>query len=56
MVSLSLSSNKSCTFPFENQKNIYCFTVSPDGSILISVDEGKSLVSTIIMICYCLYF
>ncbi|XP_011404778.1 PREDICTED: periodic tryptophan protein 2 homolog [Amphimedon queenslandica] len=39
-----LKNNKSCTFPFENQKNIYCFTVSPDGSLLISVDEdGKAI-------------
>ncbi len=36
-----LLSNKSCTFPFENQKNIYCFAVSPDGVLMISVDEGN---------------
>ena len=35
-------SNKSCTFPFENQKNVYCFTISPDGLLMISVDEGRS--------------
>ena len=35
-----IRSNTSCTFPFENQKNIYRFAVSPDGLIMISVDEG----------------
>lgn len=40
-ISLLLLSNKSCTFPFENQKNVYCFAISPDGVLMISVDEGK---------------
>lgn len=38
---LSLFSNKSCTFPFENYNNVYRFTISPDGSVMICVDEGK---------------
>jgi len=35
-------SNKSVTFPFENAKNISRIALSPNGSILITVDEGKS--------------
>jgi periodic tryptophan protein 2 len=39
-----LKNNKSCTFPFENRKNIYRFTISPNGLLLISVDEdGRAL-------------
>ena len=37
-------SNKSLTFPFENDKNIYRFTVSPDGVLMITVDEGNMLI------------
>ena len=33
-------SNKSFTFPFENRKNIAAIALSPDGNVLISVDEG----------------
>ena len=33
-------SNKSFTFPFENRKNIYRFAVSPNGLLMITVDEG----------------
>ena len=36
---LSLS-NKSSTFAFENRKNIFALALSPDGNVLISVDEG----------------
>ncbi|CAI8016870.1 Periodic tryptophan protein 2 homolog [Geodia barretti] len=40
-----LKNNRSCTFPFENRKNIRRFAVSPDGVILISVDEdGRALI------------
>ena len=38
-LSISLS-NKSFTFPFENRKNIAAIALSPDGNVLISVDEG----------------
>lgn len=34
-------SNKSYTFPFENRKNIAVVALSPDGNVLISVDEGE---------------
>lgn len=34
-------SNKSFTFPFQNRKNIAAIALSPDGNILISVDEGE---------------
>ena len=37
-------SNRSCTFPFENRKNIYRFTISPNGLIMISVDEGDIII------------
>jgi len=33
-------SNKSFTFLFENRKNIYRFAVSPNGLLMITVDEG----------------
>ncbi len=33
-------SNKSRTLPFENRKNISCIALSPDGNVLISIDEG----------------
>ena len=33
-------SNKSFTFPFQNRKNIATIALSPNGNILISVDEG----------------
>ena len=34
-------SNKSFTFPFENRKNIHQFAVSPNGLLMITVDEGQ---------------
>lgn len=34
-------SNKSRTLPFENRKNIACIALSPDGNVLISIDEGE---------------
>jgi periodic tryptophan protein 2 len=41
---LSGSSNKSLTFAFENRKNISVLALSPDGNVLISVDEdGRAL-------------
>jgi hypothetical protein len=36
----SFHSNKSFTFPFQNRKNIATIALSPNGNILISVDEG----------------
>jgi hypothetical protein len=36
----SFHSNKSFTFPFQNRKNIAAIALSPNGNILISVDEG----------------
>ena len=36
----SFYSNKSFTFPFQNRKNIAAIALSPNGNILISVDEG----------------
>ncbi|TEB34224.1 WD40 repeat-like protein [Coprinellus micaceus] len=39
-----LVNNKSFTFPFENRKNIALIALSPDGNILITVDEdGRAL-------------
>ncbi|THH11416.1 hypothetical protein EW145_g645 [Phellinidium pouzarii] len=39
-----LVSNKSYTLPFENRKNIAAIALSPDGNVLISVDEdGRAL-------------
>jgi periodic tryptophan protein 2 len=38
----SFHSNKSFTFPFQNRKNIAAIALSPNGNILISVDEGES--------------
>lgn len=35
-----MSSNKSFTFAFQNRKNIAAIALSPDGNILISVDDG----------------
>lgn len=35
-------SNKSWTYAFENRKNIAALALSPDGNVLISVDEGVS--------------
>lgn len=35
-------SNRSCTFPFENRKNVYRFTISPNGVLMITIDEGTS--------------
>ena len=45
-LSISLS-NKSFTFPFENRKNIAAIALSPDGNVLISVDEGGILVLSV---------
>lgn len=43
-VFISQISNKSFTFPFENRKNIDVIALSPDGNVLISVDEdGRAL-------------
>ena len=39
-LTLLLRSNKSFTFPFQNRKNVAAIALSPDGNILISVDEG----------------
>jgi WD40 repeat protein len=36
-----LVSNKSRTLPFENRKNIACIALSPDGNLLLSIDEGQ---------------
>ena len=36
----SFHSNKSFTFPFQNRKNIAALALSPNGTILITVDEG----------------
>ncbi|KAF5310759.1 hypothetical protein D9619_008179 [Psilocybe cf. subviscida] len=39
-----LVNNKSSTFAFENRKNIAAIALSPDGNVLISVDEdGRAL-------------
>ncbi|KAH7887052.1 quinon protein alcohol dehydrogenase-like superfamily [Phlebopus sp. FC_14] len=39
-----LVNNKSRTLPFENRKNIAAITLSPDASLLVSVDEdGRAL-------------
>ncbi|KAJ7240820.1 WD40-repeat-containing domain protein [Mycena haematopus] len=39
-----LVNNKSFTFPFENRKNISALALSPDGNVLISVDDdGRAL-------------
>ncbi|RXK40807.1 periodic tryptophan protein 2 [Tremella mesenterica] len=39
-----LVNNKSSTLAFENRKNIACIALSPDGNILISIDEdGRAL-------------
>lgn len=35
-------SNKSRTLPFENRKNILSIALSPDGKVLLSIDEGES--------------
>ena len=39
-LTLLLRSNRSFTFPFQNRKNVAAIALSPDGNILISVDEG----------------
>lgn len=46
VIGIVLPSNTSCTLPFENQKNIYRFTVSPDGMLMISVDEGTIILDS----------
>ncbi|KAI5123252.1 hypothetical protein M0805_001341 [Coniferiporia weirii] len=39
-----LVNNKSYTLPFENRKNIAAIALSPDGNVLISIDEdGRAL-------------
>lgn len=40
MSNIGIFSNKSRTFPFENRKNITAIALSPDGKVLITVDEG----------------
>jgi hypothetical protein len=35
------SSNKSRTLAFENRKNVAAIALSPDGQVLISIDEGE---------------
>ena len=42
------ASNKSFTFAFENRKNISALALSPDGNVLVSVDEGVLTVLFII--------
>ena len=37
----SVFSNKSRTLGFENRKNIASIALSPDGNVLLSVDEGQ---------------
>jgi len=37
----NLDSNKSVTFPYENRKNIDRIALSPNSTLLISVDEGE---------------
>ena len=39
-------SNKSFTFPFENRKNIHRFAVSPNGLLMITVDKGQLISSS----------
>ena len=39
-----LRNNKSTTFPFQNRKNISRIALSPDGDLLLSVDEDGRLV------------
>ena len=34
-------SNKSRTLPVENRKNIAVIALSPDGNVLVSIDEGS---------------
>ena len=41
VLSLTHCSNKSRTFAFENRKNIAAIALSPDASVLLSVDEGE---------------
>ncbi|KAI0056211.1 WD40 repeat-like protein [Artomyces pyxidatus] len=39
-----LVNNKSFTFPFQNRKNIAAIALSPDGNVLLSIDEdGRAL-------------
>jgi periodic tryptophan protein 2 len=38
-----LKNNKARTFPFENAKNIRRVAVSPDGVLMVTVDEGENL-------------
>ncbi|KAI5887131.1 WD40 repeat-like protein [Schizophyllum commune H4-8] len=39
-----LVNNKSYTFPFENRKNIATLALSPDGNVLLSIDDdGRAL-------------
>ncbi|CAB4018041.1 WD40 repeat, partial [Paramuricea clavata] len=43
-----LKSNKSLTLPFENGKDITCIAVSPDDSLIVTIDEdGKSILSSL---------
>lgn len=40
-VYITIISNKSWTLPFGNHKNIARICLSPDGRIIITVDDGK---------------
>jgi periodic tryptophan protein 2 len=39
ITSMDLEASRSATFPFESRKNIACISLSPNGDLLISVDE-----------------
>lgn len=54
-VLLIFISNKSLTFPFENDKNVYRFTVSPDGVLMIAVDEGNIMIYEMSEV-FCFYY
>lgn len=48
-------SNNSFTFPFQNRKNIAALALSPNGTILITVDEGAvKTLSVFMMVTYAL--
>jgi hypothetical protein len=35
-----VNSDKSMVLPFENRKHISCLSLSPNGALLLSIDEG----------------
>lgn len=37
-------SNTSCTLPFEMRKNIDQMALSPNGTLLVTVDKGKNVI------------